>query len=100
MTSPKKIYLVCATGIATSTMLRLRVEAFLEQHHVEATVRQYRVAELSPSRVDADVIIATTSIPDDIRAKAPVVDGLPLVTGIGQAEALQKMLDILQSKPD
>ena len=100
MTRPKKIYLVCATGIATSTMLRLRVEAFLQEHSIEATVRQYRVAELNPSLVDADVILATTSIPEDIRAKAPVVDGLPLVTGIGQAEALQKMLDILQSKPD
>jgi len=96
---PKKIYLVCATGIATSTMLRLRVEAFLQERGVEATVRQYRVAELNPKLIDADVIIATTSIPDDIRAKAPVVDGIPLVTGVGQAEALQRMLDILQSKP-
>jgi PTS system galactitol-specific IIB component len=96
---PKKIYLVCATGIATSTMLRLRVEAFLEQHQLPATVRQYRVAELNPSLIDADVIIATTAIPDDIRSKAPVVDGIPLVTGVGQAETLQKVLDILQSKP-
>jgi len=94
----KKIYLVCATGIATSTMLRLRVESYLREQGVEATIQQLRVTELHPDRVDADVIIATTSVPDDVRGRAQVVDGIPLITGQGATETLRHVLEILQSK--
>jgi PTS system galactitol-specific IIB component len=94
----KKVYVVCATGIATSTMIRVKIEEFLKKNGIQATIYQYRVTELSPSRVDADVIVATTEIPTDIAQVAPVVNALPLITGIGESEALQKILDILQSK--
>jgi PTS system galactitol-specific IIB component len=93
----KKIYLVCATGIATSTMLRLRVEDYLRDHGVEASIQQLRVTELRPDHIDADVIIATTGVPDDVRGKAEVVDGIPLITGQGAAETLRHVLEILQS---
>jgi PTS system galactitol-specific IIB component len=93
----KKIYLVCATGIATSTMIRLRVEGYLREQGVEATVHQMRVTELRPGLVDADVIIATTSIPDDVRGHAQVVDGIPLITGQGANETLHRVLEILQA---
>ncbi len=96
----KQVYLVCATGIATSTMMKVKIEEFLDEHDVEVTVRQYRVAELNPSLIDADLIVATTAIPDEIGDKAPVVNGLPLVTGVGQAETLQEILAFLQSKQE
>lgn len=93
----KTVYLVCATGIATSTMLRVKIEDYLADHGLEAEIRQYRVAELSPSRMDADVIIATTAIPDEIREMATVVDGIPLITGQGEDEVLQKVVDLLKA---
>jgi PTS system galactitol-specific IIB component len=93
----KKIYLVCATGIATSTMLRLRVESYLREQGIEVSVQQMRVTELHPDRIDADVIIATTGVPDDVRGKAQVVDGIPLITGQGAEETLHHVLEILQS---
>jgi PTS system galactitol-specific IIB component len=94
----KKVYLVCATGIATSAILRVKIEEYLDDHNMEATVRQLRVAELNPGLIDADVIVSTTGIPPEIQEKAPVVDGIPLITGIGEQEALQKVLEILKAK--
>lgn len=94
----KTVYLVCATGIATSTMLRVKIDDFLKEHGVEAAVQQYRVSELSAARLDADVIVATTAIPPEFHEKVPVVSGIPLITGQGQAETLQRVLSILQSK--
>lgn len=91
----KKIYLVCATGIATSTMLRVKIENFLEEKGIKATVNQYRVTELFPDRVDADVIVSTTEIPPEIEAKAPVVSGLLLITGMGEEEVLEKVVEII-----
>lgn len=93
----KKVYVVCATGIATSTMLRVKIEKFLLQHGIEASIQQYRVTELTPSRVDADVIVATTGMPDEFAEVVPVVNGLPLITGVGEKEALEEILRILRA---
>lgn len=92
----KKIYLVCATGIATSTMLRVKIENYLREKGIKASINQYRVTELFPDRIDADVIVSTTEIPAEIEAKAPVISGLPLVTGVGEEEVMEKVVAILE----
>jgi PTS system galactitol-specific IIB component len=94
----KKVYLVCGTGIATSSILRVKIQEYLEEHDMQATVQQLRVAELNPGLIDADVIVSTTAIPPEIQEKAPVVDGIPLITGIGEREALEKVIEILRAK--
>jgi PTS system galactitol-specific IIB component len=92
----KNVYVVCATGVATSTMLRLKIENYLQENGIEANVTQYRVTELSPSRVKADAIVATTEIPPEYAEVAPVINGLPLLTGVGEAQTLDALLDVLK----
>lgn len=92
----KRIYLVCGTGIATSSMLRAKIEDYLEDHGIRAKITQYRVAELNASRIDADLIVATTIIPADIKEVVTVLDGIPLITGIGQDKFYQELLKLLQ----
>lgn len=98
MTKEKRIYIVCATGIATSTMLRVKIEEFLKRKGINVTVNQYRVTELTPSRVDADVIVATTGMPAEFSKVVPVINGIPLITGQGEDKVLQELLDVLQAK--
>lgn len=97
MARKKKVYIVCATGIATSSMLRVKIEDFLRRKGIDATVNQYRVTELTPSRVDADVIVATTGMPAEFTRVVPVINGVPLITGKGEKEVLQELLDVLQA---
>jgi PTS system galactitol-specific IIB component len=91
----KTVYVVCATGVATSTMLRIKVEKFLEEKNIEAHILQCRVTELSIERTDVDVILATTEIPPEFQKIATVINGLPLITGIGQSETLQRLAQVL-----
>lgn len=93
----KTVYVVCATGIATSTMIRLKIEKFLKDNGVDVQIAQYRVTELTPARVQADAIVATTGMPDEFSKVVPVVNGLSLITGVGEKETLQQLLDILKS---
>ncbi len=92
----KKIFVVCASSVATSTILRIKIERYFEEKSIPVKVTQYRVTELSVDRLDADVIVATTEIPEEIRNKIPVINGIALITGIGQKEVLadieQKLL--------
>lgn len=94
----KKIYLVCATGIATSTMLRVKIENYLKEKGIKVCVNQYRVTELVPDRTDADLIVSTTEIPAEIKAKAPVISGIPLITGIGEKDVLEKIAEIVSQQ--
>jgi len=94
----KKVWVVCATGIATSTMMRLKVESFLEEEGIPAIVNQYRVTEISPERVDADVIVATTEIPKEFHELVPVVNGISLITGVGQEDTLQDLAAVLRKQ--
>lgn len=92
----KKVWVVCATGVATSTMMRLKVEKYLEEQGIEAIVNQYRVTEISPDRLDADVIMATTEVPKEFEGLVPIINGISLITGIGQDQALRELADALK----
>jgi PTS system galactitol-specific IIB component len=94
----KTVYLVCATGIATSSMLRFKVQDFLEERGIEVEIFQYRVAEMFPERINADVIVATTSMPPEVTEKFTVISGLPLLTGIGEQETLEAIANALTDK--
>lgn len=93
----KKVFVVCATGIATSTMVRMRVEEFLQEVGIPAVITQYRVGELSADRVDADVIVSTTGMPPEFSKVVPVVNGVPFLTGIGEEAALKEIEAALTS---
>ena len=91
----KKVWIVCATGIATSTMVRLRVEQYLQDSGIAASVNQYRVSELSADRVDADVIVTTTGMPPEFAKVVPVINAVPLLTGIGEDAVLDQIKKVL-----
>ena len=92
----KKVYLVCATGIATSSMLKFKVEEYLEERGIEVILTTYRVAEMFPDRIDADLIVATTSMPPEVEEMVKVISGLPLLTGVGEEETLAEIAEALK----
>jgi len=85
----KTVYLVCATGIATSSMIRVKIQDYLESKGIDAECINFRVAELTPERISADVIVATLEIPKEISEKFTVINGLSLLTGAGEEETLE-----------
>ena len=50
-------------------------------------------------RTQADVILSTTEIPPEFEKVATVINGISLITGIGQAETLQNLARALQDNP-
>lgn len=94
----KIVYLVCATGIATSSMMRVKVLDFCESRGIDIEVHQFRVAEMFPERIKADLIVATTSMPQEITDQFTVISGLPLLTGVGEEETLEAIATALTDK--
>lgn len=76
----KRVLIVCGTGVATSTVVVKKVTDHIARKGYDATVSQGKVADLL-SGTDADLIIATTQVPSSVTA--PVIQGLPFLTGVG-----------------
>ncbi|MDN7246386.1 PTS sugar transporter subunit IIB [Planococcus shenhongbingii] len=88
----KKLLIMCGTGIATSTVVKGKVEEWLKANNLSQEVKIYQ-SKVSDeiNRIDEyDVILSTTLVPDKIKDK--VIDGVPLLTGIGIDSMYEKVL--------
>ena len=78
----KRVLIICGTGVATSTVVAMKVRDHLAERGIAAQVDQGKVMDLLSGDVSADLIVATTEVPSTVQI--PVVAGLPLITGVGE----------------
>ncbi|KQL52960.1 PTS galactitol transporter subunit IIB [Heyndrickxia shackletonii] len=87
----KKLLIMCGTGIATSTVVTGKVKTWLAENGLENQVQLYqsKISEELSRINDYDIVVSTTLVPDNIKDK--VIDGVPLLTGIGKEEMFEKI---------
>jgi galactitol-specific phosphotransferase system IIB component len=79
-------------------MLRVIIEDYLEKVGIEAEVCQYCLAEISSVKITADVILATTDIPPEIKEYCRVIDGMALLNGIGADQVYEELEKLLKEQ--
>lgn len=89
----KKVLVACGTGIATSTVVTIKIQEALQKNNIDADVIQCKVAEI-PSKIDGADLIVTTTVYEN--SKVPVIRGLSFLTGIGMENDIQKIVDTLK----
>jgi PTS system galactitol-specific IIB component len=77
----KRILVICATGVATSTVVVQKIKEFCRTNGFDVSISQGKVADVIRGNINADFIVATTQVPSTVTI--PVVAGLPFLTGIG-----------------
>ncbi|WP_077302157.1 PTS sugar transporter subunit IIB [Virgibacillus pantothenticus] len=89
----KKLLIMCGTGVATSTVVTGKVKEWLEKENLadEVTLFQSKVADEVGRIHEYDIVVSTTIVPENIRDQ--VIDGLPLLTGIGIEEMYDRIRD-------
>ena len=95
MDIPKRILVSCGTGIATSTVVAKAIEEALKDRGMNVTIRQCKVAEVKSLADDADLIVATTTVPKDLGV--PVIQTIAFLTGVGKEEAIEEIVKALKS---
>ncbi|MGR1082551.1 PTS sugar transporter subunit IIB [Olegusella massiliensis] len=93
--SKKKVLFVCATGIATSTVAEEKVIEYCKEQGIDFDFDQRNVASVPQIADDFDLIIATTNVPYEL--DTPVISALPLLTGFGIQETLEKIAEALRA---
>ena len=93
----KKLLIMCGTGIATSTVVTGKVREWLKENNIEdkVTIYQSKVSDEVNRIDDYDVVVSTTLVPDNIKDK--VIDGVPLLTGMGRDEMYAQILERINS---
>ncbi|WP_196594216.1 PTS sugar transporter subunit IIB [Pectinatus sottacetonis] len=89
----KHVLFVCATGIATSTVVAEKVAQYCKEKGLDIEYHQSNVASVPKNCNGINLIISTTNIP--YKLDIPVIRGLNLLTGIGEEDTLKKIYDIL-----
>lgn len=89
----KRVIVACGTGIATSTVVCVKIKEALQKSNVQAEVVQCKVSEIESKLASgADLIVTTTSYTND---KVPVIRALSFLTGIGMEQDIKKIVEIL-----
>lgn len=95
MATKKRVLFVCATGVATSTVVEEKVIEYLREQGIDFDFDQTNVASIPGWDKPYDLIVATCQVPGDV--KAPVINGLPVLTGFGADEVYAKVAEALRS---
>ena len=79
----KKLLIMCGSGIATSTVVTKKVEAWLKENGLDKEVKitQSKVASEVNHLDDYDAVLTTTAVSNKVKDK--VINGVPLLTGVG-----------------
>jgi galactitol PTS system EIIB component len=79
----KNLLIMCGAGHATSTIAVSKVSKWLNDEKLTENVKIYqsKIAD-ELNKIDSyNVVISTTIVPESIKDK--VINGLPLLTGVG-----------------
>lgn len=78
----KTLLIVCGAGHATSTIAVAKVQEWLNQNkYTDVKIYQSKLADELNKIDDYGAVISTTIVADSIKDK--VINGLPLLTGVG-----------------
>lgn len=91
----KKFIVACNNGVATSQTIASKVQDMLDARGVSAKVEAVDIKSIDTYLSSADAYICI--IAPDHEFKIPVINGVAFLTGVGEEEELQKLIDIANS---
>ncbi|KAF0513819.1 MULTISPECIES: PTS sugar transporter subunit IIB [Lactobacillaceae] len=91
------ILVACGNGIATSTVVASKIKTFLAEKGVDVETTQTKLMEV-PGKVENYDLLVTTGQFEGQTHGVPYIHGLPLLTGIGADDTLNKIYDTVKDK--
>lgn len=91
----KTIVIACGAGLATSSMVRDKIQALLKSNGISNKIIQCTLNEVENYDADADLIITTMKVRK--KYKAPVISGSSYLTGINEDLVTEQILEVLKS---
>jgi PTS system galactitol-specific IIB component len=91
---PVKIMVACGSGIATSMSVAMALKEKLAERKLNVEISSCGVNELLYRTEGSDLIVCTAQVP--FETKQPVVNAVPFLTGIGEQETVEKIVELIR----
>jgi PTS system galactitol-specific IIB component len=92
----KYVVVACGSGIATSSMVVGQIQSLCQEHQIEVDIHTCTIMELPYAVEGVDLIVTTSKYKGDLGR--PIVNGVPLLTGIGKDGTLHEILEVLRAE--
>lgn|GEM_PF-1023387 len=93
MKTNRNLLIVCAMGYATSSIIKKAITEFLEENKIKNWNIESTALNMSRDYVDqADIIVSSLEMKQS-DYKAPIINGVALISGIGEEAALNEIMD-------
>lgn len=87
-----RIVVACGGGIFTTTVVTDKLKDILYENNIKHTITPAKITEIA--RIDnVDLIVVTGKTSEKNVNNIPIMIGLPLFTGVGAEEFIQKLLE-------
>ncbi len=86
-----KILVVCGSGVATSMHAAFKLRGYLEKEKLTVHIDGAGNNELASRAPAYDIILSNTMV--TIKTDKPVFSAIPLLTGIGEKELVEKLVE-------
>lgn len=90
------ILVACGNGVATSTMVALKIKEALAKENLKVNVIQCKLMEIPSKAADYDLIVTTGRYTQEV--STPIIGGMPLLTGIGEEEKLKEIIEFVKER--
>lgn len=91
----KKVLVACGNGIATSTVVAEKIREACKENNIEVSVTQCKLLEVESKANDFDLLV-TSGMFSGGEVKVPVIGAISLLTGVGEEETMQEIIDQLK----
>ena len=91
----KRILVACGNGIATSTMVVMKIKRALEENGLQATITQCKLMEIPSKESNQDVIVATGKY-DNPNITKPVINAISLLSGVGADKTIAEIISFIK----
>ncbi|WP_298703174.1 PTS sugar transporter subunit IIB [uncultured Veillonella sp.] len=91
----KRVLIACGNGIATSTMVAMKVKEALKEKGIEVKVEQCKLLEVPAKGADYDVVVTTGRYDNTTNLQTPIISGMAFLTGINKAATVDEIVNAL-----
>lgn len=91
----KRVLFACGNGVATSTMVRSKVEDFLSDKGVSIKSHQCKVQEVTAIADEYDLVVTSGKFKAS-EISTPCIMAINLLTGINEEETLEQILEAVK----
>ncbi|MCO7125351.1 PTS sugar transporter subunit IIB [Sporolactobacillus shoreicorticis] len=90
----KRILVACGNGIATSTVVATKIREAASERNLPVTVNQCKLMEVESMASDYDLVVTSGQFGGTVTV--PVVTAISLLTGIGEDETIEEIMNFVK----